>query len=433
VDCADWWIVADGSVQSLRRPPALRPVPGAGPSYGAAFVGRQPILDRSLETYGYELLYRRAGQQGATFTDRDSASAEVALDAFLEFGLDALAGGRRAFINVTREVLLSEFCRELPAGQVVLEILEDQPCDDDVEHAVRALAERGFLIALDDYIDDDPRQRLLPWTSMIKLDVLGVDPSQLRARVSKLASGRAALLAERVESQEDLDRCRHLGFTYFQGYFFARPTTIKGRRIPVERLTALKVLAQLSDPNSSLDAIADSVAADVKLSYQLLRAANSAATAHLAPVDSLPTALMRIGRHQLRAWITVLGLSGATGKPPAVLALALQRARMCEALALAAGQGQPSTWFMAGLFSSLDLVFDAPLDRVIGDLNLAGPVVSALLSRSGELGQALDAVIAFERGDWAKVRCGGLTPRDFTTAYRSALQWVGEWEAALAA
>ena len=129
------------------------------------------------------------GSRGATFTDRDSASAEVALDAFLEFGLDALAGGRRAFVNVTREVLLSEFCRERPAGQVVLEILEDQPCDDDVEHAVRDLADRGFLIALDDYIDDDPRQRLLPWTAMIKLDVLGVDPSQLDRTNSRVKPG----------------------------------------------------------------------------------------------------------------------------------------------------------------------------------------------------------------------------------------------------
>jgi EAL and modified HD-GYP domain-containing signal transduction protein len=116
--------VSDASLHSFRRPPALRQVPGVTPSYGAAYVGRQPILDRSLATFGYELLYRRAGQQAATFTDRDSASAEVALDAYLEFGLDALAGDRRAFINVTRQVLMSEFCRELPANRVVLEILE---------------------------------------------------------------------------------------------------------------------------------------------------------------------------------------------------------------------------------------------------------------------------------------------------------------------
>ncbi len=425
--------MSDASISSFRRPPALRPPSGATPSYGAAYVGRQPILDGSLATYGYELLYRRAGQQTATFTDRDSASAEVALDAYLEFGLDALAGDRRAFINVTRQVLISEFCRELPADRVVLEILEDQPCDDEVEAAVRELVERGFIIALDDYAENDARARLLPWASIVKLDIMGVEPARLEARVAELAPYNVELLAERVETAEELERCRALGFKYFQGFFFARPTTIKGRRIPVERLTALQVLAQLSDLNSSLDAVADAVAQDVKLSYQLLRAANSAATAHLAPVDSLPTALMRIGRHQLRSWITVLGLSGMTGKPPAVLTLALMRARMCEALALASGQGQPAMWFMAGLFSALDLVFDAPMDRVIRDLNLAPQVSNALLHRSGELGQAINAVVAFERGDWARVRCGGLTPRDFTTAYRSALQWVGEWEGALAA
>lgn len=403
-------------------------LPGPRSSYGAAFVGRQPILDHGLSTYGYELLYRAAGHNTATFVDGDSASAEVALSAYLEFGLDALAGEKRAFINVTRAVLLSGFCRQLPADRVVLEILEDVPCDDEVAREIEALAAEGYHIALDDYFAQDPRRPLLPLVSLVKIDIEGAGDHQLQSLTRELADAGIPLLAERVESQDDLARCEALGFTYFQGFFFARPATMRGRRIPVERLTALRVLALLADADTPLDVLARAVASDVKLSYQLLRAANSAARAPARAIESIPEALMWIGRDQLRAWLSMLGLSGLQGKPPAVLTMALIRARMCERLAAGQAGCAPASWFMAGLFSALDLLFETPIDRLLSELPVSREVVDALVSRSGSLGQALDAVLAFERGDWPATRYQQLTAGDFTAAYRAALEWVGQWE-----
>ena len=224
--------------------------------------------------------------------------------------------------------------------------------------------------------------------------------------------------------------CQELGFGYFQGFFFARPALLQGRRVPVDRLTALRVLALLANDDAPLNVLAEAVAADVKLSFQVLRAANSAYSAAASPIDSIPAAIMRLGRNQLRAWLSVMALSGVESKPSAVLSLALTRARMCEALAVSAASG---TWFMAGLFSTLDLLFDAPLPRLLQDIPLRPAVVDSIVNRSGELGQALDAVVAFERGEWTSVHCGSLTPYDFTTAYRSALEWTREWEAAVVA
>jgi EAL and modified HD-GYP domain-containing signal transduction protein len=411
-------------------PPSRSAVlPGIPSSYGAAFVGRQPILDHGLSTYGYELLYRAAGQDTATFLDGDSASAEVALNAYLEFGLDALAGDKRAFINVTRAVLLSGFCRQLPSDRVVLEVLENVPCDEAVVREVEGLAAEGYQIALDDYVARDARRPLIPFASLIKIDIEGASDACLRALTGELADSGLPLLAERVETQQDLARCEALGFTYFQGFFFARPATMRGRRVPVERLTALRVLTLLADPDTPLDLLARAVAADVKLSYQLLRAANSAARAPARPIDSIPGALTWIGRDQLRAWLSMLGLSGLHGKPPAVLTMALIRARMCERLAEHHQGAAPASWFMAGLFSALDLLFETPIERLLQELPVSRDVVDALVSRSGELGHALDAVLAFERGDWPATRYRRLNAGDFTVAYRSALEWVGQWEA----
>lgn len=225
--------------------------------------------------------------------------------------------------------------------------------------------------------------------------------------------------------------CRELGVDYFQGFFFARPTIVEGRRVAVERLTALRVLALLADPDSPLHVLTEAIATDVKLCYRVMRAANSAFSAPASPIESVPAAIMRLGRNQLRAWLSMMALSGLEGKPPAVLGLALTRARMCEALGQAAGASSPGTWFMAGLFSTLDLLFNAPLREVLEGLPLSPSVVEAITNRSGILGECLNAVVAFERGEWTKVQCARLTPDDFTAAFRLGLEWTREWESAM--
>lgn len=402
--------------------------PGPAPVERSAFIGRQPIFDRSLEVYGYELLYRRGDEETAAVTDGDSASAEVALDAFLEFGLDTLVADRYAFINLTRNVLLSGVCRTLPPHRVVLELLEDLPCDHRVAAEVETLAGAGYRIALDDFAPDDPRTPLLPFTSVVKLDLDAFDERTLRAVVGKIRTCPVALIAERVETHEQLEMCRSLGIGYYQGFFFARPTVVHGRRVPVERLTALRVLTLLADPDTPLHVLAQAVAADVKLSYQVLRFANSALSAPAGAIESIPAAILRIGRDRLRAWLSVMALSGLDGTPSAALDLALTRARMCEALAQIAGARSPATWFMAGLFSALDLLFNVPVDELLRDLPLTPGVVNAIVHRSGELGASIDAIVAFERGAWPSARSLGLTPGDFTDAFRSALEWTRECE-----
>jgi EAL and modified HD-GYP domain-containing signal transduction protein len=432
VACADLRRVSRTPLIAFPRSARLRTVSHDGAA-ASSFVGRQPIFDESLNVYGYELLYRRGDAAKAVFTDQDSASAEIALDAFLEFGFDTLVADRRAFINLTRTVLLSGFCSQLPPDRVVIEILENTVCDDDVVREVEALSANGYCVALDDFVADDERTKLLPHASIVKLDLEAFDEAALRRQTERLRGYPIELVAERVETREQLELCRELGFRYFQGFFFARPATMSGRRVPVERLTAMRALALLADDETPLDRLAEAVAADVKLSYQVLRAVNSAASAAAAPIDSIPTAIMRLGRNQLRAWLSVMALSGLERKPPALLSLALSRARMCEALATMRPGASAGTWFMAGLLSTLDALFDAPLPELLRDLPLSAAVVDAIVNRSGDLGSALNAAIAFERGDWSRVEYGSLTASDFTTAFRTALLWTQRWQDAAVA
>ena len=52
------------------------------------FIGRQPIYDRKLGVYAYELLFRSEQSNAADITDGDKATSDVIVNAFLEIGLD---------------------------------------------------------------------------------------------------------------------------------------------------------------------------------------------------------------------------------------------------------------------------------------------------------------------------------------------------------
>jgi c-di-GMP phosphodiesterase len=397
--------------------------------FPSAFIGRQPILDSQLAVFGYELLFRRSHSVNAAHVmDGDMASARVVLDSWLEFGLDALVADRRAFINAGRSFLVEGVGFELPKERVVIEILEDVPCDSEVVSAVEALATAGYLLALDDFVFRDELKALLGHATFVKVDVSAFDEAALESQIQALGGYSAALVAERVETLAMFERCRALGFRYFQGFFFARPTIVQKRRVPVERLAALRVLALLADDDTPLDSLVDAVSSDVRLSYQVLRAFNSAFYGMTTRVESLREAIVFLGRNRLRHWVTLMALSGLEGRPPEVLTLALVRAKMCEALGASLPGTSSSVWFTAGLFSSVDLFVEAPLKDVLASLPLSPEIVAAVTNGAGRLGAGLSAVLAFERGDWSRVTCESLAPRDFTAAYHLALGWAREWE-----
>lgn len=395
----------------------------------SAFIGRQPILDARLEVYGYELLFRSSYVNRANVLDKEVASARVVLDSVLEFGLDTLVASRRAFINAARSFLVDGVALELPRDRVVIEVLEDVPCDEAVVSAVETLAQAGYAVALDDFVFRDELAALLPFASIVKLDVSSFDDRALERQLDALRAYPVKLLAERVETPEAFERCRALGFDFYQGFFFARPTIVEGRRVSVERLSALRLVALLADDDTPLDRLVEALAADVRLSYQVLRVVNSAFYGMAVPVSSLRDAVLLLGRSRLRAWVTLMALAGIQGKSPELLTLALVRAKMCEAIGAALPGDMPGVWFTAGLFSSLDLFFEAPLSEVLAEVPLSPDVVAAVTEGAGRLGEGVNAVLAFERGDWPRVHCESLSPRDFTAAYRTALGWAREWDA----
>jgi EAL and modified HD-GYP domain-containing signal transduction protein len=398
--------------------------PASAGSKQDIFVGRQPIYGRRLELFAYELLYRGADIDYADFTEGDRATSQVLLNTFTEFGLERIVGGHLAFINLTRGFIVGEYPLPVPRTQVVLEVLEDVEPDEEVLRGLAELRRRGFKVALDDFVFDESKRPMVALADIVKVDVLGLPPAEIERRFHELEPMGVKLLAEKIETREQFEHCRAVGFDYFQGYFLAKPNVVSGSSAPANGLNLLRLMAEFQAPEQDLDRIAEIVSQDVALSYKLLRHINAAIYGMPRRIDSVRETVMYLGLPMVRNLACLFMLTDAGQYPHELLVTAMMRARMCELLARAGGVESCGGYFTVGLFSTLDALLNLPLETVLKRLPLAQDVQDALLEQRGPKGEALCCTLAYERGDWGAVNCFGLPRKAIKEAFLEAVVWV---------
>ena len=390
------------------------------------FIGRQPIYDRDLHVYGYELLYRSGNVNTAGIIDTERATSQVMVNAFLEFGLDRLVGDSRAFINVTPSLLLGDEPLPFSKEQLGLELPEDIVLDERLMAAVQELAEKGYTIVLDNFRYHEKLVPLVKLAQIVKVDIQVVDDHTLREYVEQLRNHRVKLQAIKVETHEELAACMSMGFEYFQGYFLAKPKVIKQHAVPPSRLAVLRLLGALQNPDVDVQDIEELISQDLSLSYKLLRYINSATFALPNKVESIRRAITFLGVKPIKRWVRLVAMSGVSSQPEELLLTALNRAKMCELLGEAASKQDADSYFTVGLFSALDALMDMPMREVLAQLPLADELTGALLQFEGELGQALKCVLAHERGRWNDVVFAKLETQTINEAFVQAIEWSRE-------
>jgi EAL and modified HD-GYP domain-containing signal transduction protein len=390
------------------------------------FVGRQPIYDRQLQVFAYELLFRSGDDNQAGFLDGDQATSQVILNTFMDIGIDPIVGSKLAFINMTRDFFLLDYTQIFPPDRVVMEILEHIEVDTEFIEAVRLLSSRGYTIALDDFVYRESLHDLLELADIIKVDVLALDRTELQEHVPFLRQYGAKLLAEKVETQDDFRFCKSLGFDYLQGYFLCKPEIIKGQRAPANRPLVLQLLAKLQNPEVDFKELEEIVRRDVGLSYKLLRVINSAYYSLPKKVDSLREALLLLGTAFITSWLRIIILAEIDDKPHDLVLTAMIRAKMCELLGKALSQQSTETFFTVGLFSALEALLDSPIEVIMESLPLSDDITSALVSHEGLPGETLHCVLAYERSNWDEVHCQSLDHGRITDAYLEAIAWASQ-------
>lgn len=391
------------------------------------FVGRQPIYNRKMQVVAYELLYRAGNGNFADISDGDRATTEVIINSVLDIGLDSIVGKRTAFFNLTGSFIRGDHPLPLDNGQVVLEVLEDIEPDEHVIRGMQELARRNYIIALDDFVYSDKFIPLLEIAHIVKLEVMNQPREVLQQRIDQLRPHKVKLLAEKVETHDEYELCKDLGFDYFQGYFFCKPHIIQGHSLPANRLVVLNLLAKLQDPEVDLEELEQLIVQDVSLTYRLLRYINSAAFALGKEVESVHRALVLIGINTIRNWVSLLLMTRIDDKPKELMRTALIRARMCELLSELHGhRDERDQYFTCGLFSVLDALMDRPMEELLSELPLSDAVKQALLENRGDAGAVLNEVLDYEKGAWQALTETGIPASDYRNAYLQSVMWADE-------
>ena len=394
------------------------------------YIARQPIYDTKLKVVAYELLFRSGKTVNeADFLDGDSATTNVIINAITEIGMDQLVGPHRAFINLTRNHILQMAEQPMPElkDRLVLEILEDIKAEDVIVEAITKLSKDGFTIALDDFIYSDSLQPLVELSDIIKIDLMALNNEELEAHAIKLANGKRKLLAEKVETQEEFDRCKELGFDYYQGYFFSKPQIIKGKSLPANKLAIMNLLAKLQDNESNTEELAQIIYQDVTMSVRVLRYINSAQFGFSKEVDSIQQAIMMLGRTTMRNLANLVAMSQIEDKPHELLIISMIRAKMAENIAQLV-KADKEVCFTIGLFSIIDTLMNQDMELLIEGLPLTENIRAALIRHEGELGKILRCVLAYESGNWKNANYNKLSVNEVRECYLDALKWASSSE-----
>jgi EAL and modified HD-GYP domain-containing signal transduction protein len=363
------------------------------------FIGRQPILNRQQKTFGYELLFRSSTVQCANVTDSMKATANVMVNTLNNIGISKLIGDKKGFINVDEAILSSGITDLLPAQTTVFELLETVKIDDTVLELCRNAKKAGYQIALDDYIHDGPSE-ILDIVHYVKLDVMATQREELVTITKELKKYPLELVAEKVETREDFQFCYDLGFHYFQGYFFAKPSIISSKSISPTQVVLLD-LSRLLAREEEFFVLEKIFRQNPKLNIKLLQFMNSASFYTAQKITSIGQAIALLGYRNLQKWVTLLLFAGEgyDMKSTPLFERAVLRGRIMELLAAkyTSNRSETDTAFITGVFSLIDTLLQSPLEGILKEMNLSEEINNALLHRDGKLGALVTVIEDLEQ------------------------------------
>jgi EAL and modified HD-GYP domain-containing signal transduction protein len=370
-----------------------------------AYIARQAILNENKELYAYELLFRDGEDNCFPDISPDEATSKILTDSHLDLGLEDISAGKPVFINFHQDTLLHRFPTSLDPKKVVIEVVETVKPTPELVQACKTIKELGYTLALDDHDFDPQWDVLLPYVDIIKVDIVECDEQTLIDNIGKYVNSKIKLVAEKIETMQDFEKYRDMGFDYFQGYFFARPEIIKQKKLPTSKLSLIELIGVSTAAEFDVDKVSSIIERDVSLSYKLLRFINNPLVYKTNGISNLRHALNYMGQVEVKKFIALLALANlGDNKPVELIHLSLVRAKFCDLVGQAKSlSNNPPTGFLVGLFSLLDSLLDQPMQGIVEKLPIGENIKAALCGDENELRQYLALIRAFERGYWKGV------------------------------
>ncbi|MDF2950290.1 MAG: diguanylate phosphodiesterase [Sedimentibacter sp.] len=393
------------------------------------YVARQPIFDNKMSVIGYELLYRSSMNNFYDGFNENQATAELINNAFLTMHFDELTSGTKAFISFPQDMLINEIPMLLPKESIVIEILESAEMSDELISACQKLNENGYKIALNDFVFKEIYEPLIETAHIIKVEFSAINYEDQRQMINKYKN-RIKFIAEKVEKREEYQLALEMGYDYFQGYFFSRPSLIKSKEIDTINVNLIRILNLLNENEPDYERISEVIETDIGISYKLLKLANSAIFGTVNEIHSLKQALVQLGIIELRKWIYILIMKDIqTIENKELIKTCLIRAKFMDLLAVEVGKNNKKLeYFLTGMFSSLDVLLNRSMKKVTDELILSEDVKGALIGQDNDIKRMLDMIIGYETQKQNVIKVNNiaadLTFKKFTNKYMEALMWV---------
>lgn len=397
------------------------------------FAARQPILNADKSLFAYELLFRDSPRNSFPDVAPDVATSRIVDGLQSIFEIESLTNNKLAFVNFTDDCIISQLPQVLPKENLVVEVLETAKPTKRLLEAVKTLKNKGYKIALDDYAHAPVWKHFFPYVDFIKVETPITPPDQLTAFCEDVAAyPHITLLAEKIETHEQYDQAKELGFTLFQGYFFSRPEVVSSHTIDHARQTLLQLVADINQPEYPLDDVVKAFEQNVNLSVKLLRYVNSAVFRRVSEVSSIRQAVVLLGTEEVRRFVMLLfAASDDSNQTSPLSMMALVRAKFCEnCFADHKDNELRDRAFFTGLMSVVDAMFDRPLKEIIESLGVSKVVADALIEGKGEIGAALTLVKQIEKADWRAANTQQkeirLSDEKAQESYMEAIRWANE-------
>lgn len=393
------------------------------------YVGRQPIFDRKMDVFGYELLYRNSMNNFYEGSDDNKSTAELINNSFLSMHFYELTSGTKAFINFSQDMIIEEIPLLLPKESIVVEVLERIEINDELIESCKNLSRNGYTIALDDFIFDESYIPLIEIAHIIKIEFPLVELESQRNLIKKYKN-RIKFLAEKVETREQYQQALDMGYDYFQGYFFSKPMIIRSKEVDVLNMNLFFILDILNKEEPDFHDMAEAIKSDLGLAYKLLKLANSALLGTRHKIESIKHALVQLGTVEISKLIYLLLLRDIQSvENKELIKTCLIRAKLMELLAIDIGKRNENLeYFLTGMFSSIDVLTNRDMKEILEELPLREDVKRALLGESNEIRKMLDMIISYEGLKWDEEKVKdistSITQEVFMNRYFKSLIWV---------
>ncbi len=405
-----------------------RSVTADSSSQTGIFFTRQPILDKQRRIWGYELLGAELREGICNVFSQQESSASLASAAYL--GLQgAMERGKKVAVAFDAKSILDGVPHALPPGYGVLRVLTEAARQSEVLEALQVMRKQGYLVSID--LEPGNADNGL----CAQADILAQDfaAAKVNGLAQEAARTKTRLLARGVQSIEQFEKARDMGYTLYQGGFFKEPEPMPGRQLSSSHVSRINLFQLMESEDPDFKALGVAIGSDVSISFRLLSHLNSPFFGLMRKIQSIDQAIALLGWNKLKTWLRAVIIADMAGQeevPQELAAFSLQRAKFFELLSTEYDWWgfQPGTLFLLGIFSLLDVILGMQMTDLADKLPL-DPKLKAALRRDAksEYLPLFHLLSCLEDGDWSgleiQVRQLGLELEQVKSFHVQARDW----------